>query len=69
MLHGNITKQSRSKSRNQRKRERMKNTALTLVMVALWAVLAVMMVKTWVNEPTVSAAEHKAYIASLDGER
>jgi hypothetical protein len=47
----------------------MKTTALTLVVVALWAVLAVMMVKAWVNEPTVSAAEHSAYIASLDGDR
>lgn len=55
----------RSKSRNQRKR--MKDTALALVTIVLCVVVAVMMFKAWVNEPTISEAEHKAYIASLQG--
>lgn len=57
----------RSKSRNQRKRERMKNTVIVVATIALWAVVGVMMFKTWANEPTISEAEHQQYIASLIG--
>lgn len=57
----------RSKSRNQRKRERMENTAIVVACLVMWAVVFLMMVKTWANEPTISEAEHQQYIASLIG--
>ena len=53
------------KTRNQRKRERMKNTAVAIATIAMCVVVGVMMFKTWANEPTISEAEHQAYIASL----
>lgn len=59
----------RSKSRNQRKRERMKNTAIALVTIAMWVVVGVMMFQAWANEPTISEAEHQAYIETLRGDK
>lgn len=60
-----VNSMRKSKSRNQRKR--MKDTALALVTVAMFVVVAVMMFKTWVNEQPISGVEHRAYIESLQG--
>lgn len=67
MQCGNSMQRSRSKSRNQRKRERMRAMTIALVTVAVWVAVGAMMFKAWANEPTISAAEHQAYIASLQG--
>ena len=53
------------KTRNQRKRERMKNTVVVVATIALCVVGCVMMFKAWANESTISEAEHQAYIAAL----
>lgn len=53
------------KTRNQIRRERIKNTAIILAGLAIWAVVFVMMFKVWANEPTISEAEHRAYIESI----
>ena len=53
------------KTRNQRKRERIKNRIIAIATIALCVVVGAMMFKTWANEATISKAEHQAYIASL----
>ena len=53
------------KTRNQRKRERIKNRIIAIATIALCVVVSVMMFKEWANETTISKAEHQAYIAAL----
>ena len=55
----------RRKTRNQIRRERIKRILWAVATVLMWAVVAVMMIKAWANEPTISEAEHRAYIESL----
>ena len=59
----------RSKSRNQRKRERRQTIMLTVLSIIMAAVVSVMMFKEWVNEPTISEAEHRAYVETLRGDK
>ena len=57
----------RQKTRSQRKRDRVKTTAMILATIAVWSIVAVMMFKTWANEQPISGSEHRAYIESLQG--
>ena len=57
----------RSKSRNQRKRERRQTIMLTMLSIVMTVVVSVMMFRAWVNEPTISEAEHQQYIETLRG--
>ena len=55
----------RRKTRNQIRRERIKSVLWAVATVLMWAFVAVWMIKVWANEPTISEAEHRAYIESL----
>lgn len=57
------------KTRNQRKRERRQTLMLTVLSIIMAAIVSVMMFKEWVNEPTISEAEHRAYIETLRGDK
>lgn len=56
-----------SKTRNQRRRERAKVIVMTVAMLIMWGIVSVMMFRAWANEPTISEADHRAYIESLQG--
>ena len=60
-----VNSMRRSKSRNQRKRERRQTAILAVALIIMWAVVAGMMLKTWANEPSISEAEHQQYIEML----
>lgn len=55
----------RRKTRNQIRRERIRSVLWAVATVLMWAVVAAMMIRAWANEPTISEAEHRAYIESL----
>ena len=60
----------RTKTRNQRKRG-CKDACLIAVVVLLWATVAVMMFRAWVEHPAeqpVSYEQHIAHIRSLGGD-
>lgn len=57
----------RSKSRNQRKRERRQTIMLTVLSFIMAAVVSVMMFKEWVNEDFISEDEHQQYIEAMWG--
>lgn len=55
----------RRKTRNQIRRERIKRILCAVATVLMWVAVAAMMINAWANEPTISEAEHRAYIESL----
>lgn len=60
----------RAKTRDQRNRA-FKDACLTAVVVLLWATVAVMMFRAWVEHPAeqpVSYEQHIAHIWSLGGD-
>lgn len=60
----------RAKTRNQRKRA-FKDACLTAVVVLLWATVAVMMFRAWVEHPAeqpVSYEQHIAHIQAVGGD-
>lgn len=62
-----VNSMRRSKSRNQRKRERRQTIMLTVLSLIMTVAVTVMMFQAWANEPTISEAEHHAYIETLRG--
>lgn len=60
----------RAKTRDQRNRA-FKDACLTAVVVLLWATVAVMMFRTWVEHPAeqpVSYEQHIAHIQAVGGD-
>lgn len=60
----------RVKTRNQRKRA-FKDACLTAVVVLLWATVAVMMFRAWVEHPAeqpVNYEQHIAHIQAVGGD-
>ena len=69
MQQKNSTKQSRS--RNQRKRERIQTACMAAALMILWMILCTVMVKAWIGHPAeqpVSYAEHMATIQIIGGD-
>lgn len=58
---------NRRKTRNQRKRETIEGVLCLLATVPLWVIVGFLMFKAWESEPTISEAEHRAYIETLNG--
>lgn len=71
MQQKNSTKQSRSKTRVQRKRERIQMAFMVVAMIILWAMALTMMVKAWGEHPAeqpVSYATHMEYVQTIGGD-
>lgn len=64
-----VNSMRRSKSRNQRKRERRQNAIMAVALIIGWLLIAAWMFKEWVNEDFITAAEHQAYVESLWGDK
>lgn len=75
MKQQSISKQSvqhgRSRTRNQRKRELVKNVFMGIALVLLWFVLCTIMVKAWLGHPAeqpVSYEEHVVFVQTIGGD-
>lgn len=62
MQQKNFTKQSRSKTRNQRKRELIQTACMAFALVLMSLMLCTVLVKAWAAEQPVDGRE---YLASI----
>ena len=69
MKQQSISKQSvqhgRSRTRNQRKRERIQTACMAAVLMILWMILCTVMVKAWLGHPAEQAVDGGTYMESI----
>ena len=65
MQQKSFTKQSRSRTRNQRKSEVRKTVFLVLAMVMMWALALTMMVTAWAEHPAEQPVNGYEYMESI----
>lgn len=71
MQQKNSTKQSRSRTRNQRKRELRRTICMAFAMGLMWLIVLTMMVTAWAEHPaeqTVSYSEHMETVLIIGGD-
>ena len=68
MQQKNSTKQSRSRTRNQRKRELHKTICMSAALIVVWAMALTMMVKSWVEHPAEQPVNGYEYMETIGGE-
>ena len=54
-----------TKTRNQRKRERVKTAVMAVALLIMWFGLCTMLAKAWLDEPVVTGYE---YMEQIGGE-
>lgn len=65
MQQKSFTKQSRSRTRNQRKREVRKTVFLVLAMVMMWSLVLTMMVTAWAEHPAEQPVNGYEYMETI----
>lgn len=68
MQQKNSTKQSRSRTRNQQKREMRQNICMACALFVMWAMVCTMFVKAWAEEQPVNYEAHMEYIEAIGGD-
>ena len=71
MQQKNSTEQSRSRTRNQRKRELRRTICLAFAMGIMWLMVFSMMVGAWMEHPAeqpISYSEHMEYVQIIGGD-
>ena len=71
MQQKNSIKRSRSRTRNQRKRELIRTFCMACVCALLWMMLCTIFVVAWAGHPAeqpVSYAEHMEFVQSIGGD-
>ena len=68
MQQKNSTKQSRSKTRVQRKRELKRTVCMVAALALLWMMLCTMMVKAWVEHPAEQPVSYAAHMEAIGGD-
>ena len=72
MKQQNISKQSaqhgRSRTRNQRKRERIETFFMAVACVLIWATVLSMMVNAWAEHPAEQFVNGYEYMESIGGD-
>lgn len=63
-----MTRQRRSKTRNQMKREVIKTIVMSAALIVLWAVLTVWAIGIWAEHPGEQPVSGQTYIASIQME-
>lgn len=68
MRQSNSTKQSRSKTRNQRKRERIQTVCMAVACLVLWGFVLSMMVNAWAEHPAEQHVSGTEYMETIGGD-
>ena len=72
MKQQSISKQSvqheRSRTRNQRKRERIQTACMAAVLMILWMILCTVFVKAWLGHPAEQPVHGIVYMETIGGD-
>lgn len=68
MQQKSSTKQYRSRTRNQRKRERIQTACMAAALIVLWMILCTVMVKAWLGHPAEQPVHGIVYMETIGGD-